>query len=190
MLSTLPRKQDRPRPAAPTIDAEEPTQQRVRPTWAHTLIFAALPAVVLLLAVGAGFLKWQHAAISGTLPASTEAARAATEGTVALLSYGPDTVNGDLFAVRDRLTGDFLSAFTSLADEVVIPGAKQQQIFSAASVPATATVSASPDHAVVLVFVNQTTTVADDPPTLTASSVRVTLDKVDGRWLISDFAPI
>ncbi len=190
MLSTWPRKQAQPNGAVPTIDAEGPTQQRVHPAGAHTLIFAALPAAVLLLAVGAGFLKWQHAAISGALPASAEAAREATEGTVALLSYAPDTVSNDLVAVRDRLTGDFLAAFTSLADEVVIPSAKQQQIFSAASVPAAAAVSASPDHVVVLLFVNQTTTVADDPPTLTASSVTVTLEKVDGCWLISDFAPI
>jgi Mce-associated membrane protein len=27
-------------------------------------------------------------------------------------------------------------------------------------------------------------------PTNTASSVRVTLDKIDGRWLISQFDPI
>ena len=34
-------------------------------------------------------------------------------------------------------------------------------------------------------FVNQTITVGNDPPTDTASSVRVTLDKIGGRWLIS-----
>jgi len=28
-----------------------------------------------------------------------------------------------------------------------------------------------------------------DPPTQTASSVRVSLDYVEGRWLIADFAP-
>jgi Mce-associated membrane protein len=33
-------------------------------------------------------------------------------------------------------------------------------------------------------------TVGQSPPTSTASSVRVTLDKVDGRWLISQFDPV
>ncbi|BEH77096.1 MCE associated membrane protein [Mycobacterium pseudoshottsii JCM 15466] len=37
---------------------------------------------------------------------------------------------------------------------------------------------------------NQTIIVSQDPPTSTASSVRVTLDKVDGRWLISRFDPV
>ncbi len=50
--------------------------------------------------------------------------------------------------------------------------------------------SASADHAEVLVFVNQTITVGNDPPTDTASSVRVTLDKIGGRWLISAFEPV
>jgi Mce-associated membrane protein len=51
-------------------------------------------------------------------------------------------------------------------------------------------VSADPNDAVVLVFVNQTVVVGQDTPTDTASSVRVTLEKVDGRWLISAFDPV
>jgi Mce-associated membrane protein len=51
-------------------------------------------------------------------------------------------------------------------------------------------VSAKPDHAVVLVFVNQTVVVGQDAPSDTASSVRVTLDKINGRWLISKFDPV
>ena len=43
---------------------------------------------------------------------------------------------------------------------------------------------------ILLVFVNQTTIIGTDAPTATASSVRVTLDKIGGRWLISDFTPV
>jgi Mce-associated membrane protein len=73
---------------------------------------------------------------------------------------------------------------------VVIPGAKQKQISAVATVPAAASTSATPTHAVVLLMVNQTVIVGQDAPTNTASSVRVTLDKVDGRWLISHFEPV
>jgi Mce-associated membrane protein len=38
--------------------------------------------------------------------------------------------------------------------------------------------------------VNQTVIIGQDAPTNTASSVRVTLDKVGGRWLISQFDPV
>ncbi len=42
----------------------------------------------------------------------------------------------------------------------------------------------------MLVFVNQTVTVGNDAPTDTNSSVRVTLEKVGDRWLISEFDPV
>jgi len=43
---------------------------------------------------------------------------------------------------------------------------------------------------VALVFVNQTVIVGTDPPSATASSVRVTMDKIGPRWLISGFDPV
>ena len=73
---------------------------------------------------------------------------------------------------------------------MVIPGAKEKQISAVATVPAAASVSADLNHAVVLVFVNQTVVVGTEAPTDTASSVRIGLDKVDGRWLISKFDPV
>ena len=73
---------------------------------------------------------------------------------------------------------------------MVIPGAKQKQISALATVPAATSTSATENHAVVLLFVNQTVVVGKEAPTNTASSVRVTLDKIDGRWLISQFDPV
>jgi Mce-associated membrane protein len=116
--------------------------------------------------------------------------QAATEGTIALLSYKPDTVQHDLDAARGRLTGAFLDAYTQLTHDVVIPGAKQKQISAVATVPGAASVSVTADHAVILLFVSQTVVVGQDAPTSTASNVRVTLDKRDGRWLISRFDPV
>jgi Mce-associated membrane protein len=44
---------------------------------------------------------------------------------------------------------------------------------------------------VVLVFINQTTTTSDKPdPSMTSSSVKVSLTHVDGKWLISSFDPV
>jgi Mce-associated membrane protein len=57
-------------------------------------------------------------------------------------------------------------------------------------VPAAPSVSVTANHAVVLLFVNQTVIMGNDIPTNTASSVRVTLDKIGGRWLISGFDPV
>jgi Mce-associated membrane protein len=149
-----------------------------------------LPALALLLASAAGYLKWQDGSAREASAARTESVRAATDSTIALLSYKPDTVEKDLNAAQSRLTGSFLNAYKSLTHDVVIPGAKQKQISAIATVPAAASTSATENHAVVLLFVNQSVIIGQDAPTSTASSVRVTLDKVGGRWLISQFDPV
>jgi Mce-associated membrane protein len=77
-----------------------------------------------------------------------------------------------------------------LTRDVVIPGAKQKNISTVATVPAAAVVSSTPRHAVVLVFINQSAIVDKGAPTDTASSVRVTLEKTGDRWLISAFDPV
>jgi Mce-associated membrane protein len=122
--------------------------------------------------------------------ARNETVKVATDATVAMLSYKPDTVEHDLRAARDRLTGKFKDAYTSLINDVVIPGSKQKNITAVAIVPTAAWASATENHAVVLVFVDQSITIGTDPPTTTASSVRVTLDKIGGQWLISGFDPV
>ncbi|HEY0225381.1 MAG TPA: hypothetical protein VGC05_03090 [Mycobacterium sp.] len=143
-----------------------------------------------MLALSAAWLKWQVFNAQETNTARIQAVQAATEGTVAILSYQPGTVEQDLAAARDRLTGQFRESYTSLTHDVVVPGAKEKKVAAVATAPDAATMSASPDHAVVLVFVNQTTIVDNGAPTSTVSSVRVVLDKINGRWLISGFDPV
>jgi Mce-associated membrane protein len=180
--------------AAAEVDGSDHNEQSTGPArhvrWSRAIVFVVLPTLALLLASAAGFLKWQDGSAREAGAARTESVRAATDSTIALLSYKPDTVEKDLDAARGRLTGTFLSAYTSLTHDVVIPGAKQKQISAVATVPAAASTSATGNHAVVLLFVNQTVIIGQDAPTNTASSVRVTLDKVGGRWLISQFDPV
>jgi Mce-associated membrane protein len=188
----------------PYPDADEPDEQpdekpdhddepasarrRIRPS--HAIAYWLLPGLALLLASAVGYLKWQDGIAREAQAARAESVQAATDGTVALLSYQADTVEKDLEAAKGRLTGTFLNAYGSLTHDVVIPGARQKQISAVATVPAAASTSATANHAVVLLFVNQTVIVGQSAPTSTASSVRVTLDKVGGRWLISQFDPV
>jgi Mce-associated membrane protein len=164
-------------------------RQSARFSWAR-LLAAALPAVALVLALGVGYLKWVDGTARESRTAADQSVRAASESTIAILSYHPETVDRDLAAAADRLTGSFRQQYTQLVRDVVAPGAKQQHISAVATVPTAASVSATGKHAVVLAFIDQTTTIGNDAPTQTTSSVRVTLDKVDGRWLISQFDPV
>jgi Mce-associated membrane protein len=168
----------------------EPDKPKRTIQWSRAVAYGVLPALALLLAIGAGYLKWADNSVRDDQTASIDAMQAAKDSTIAMLSYKPDTVEQQLTAARDLLTSDFRDQYTSLTNDVVIPGAKQKQISAVATVPAMASVSANPRHAVVLVFVNQTVIVGQDAPTDSASSVRVTLDKVGDRWLIAKFDPV
>ena len=180
--------------AEPTADTENGTRQTPAPFtrngWLRPLTLGVLPAVIVLLSVGAGLLAWQDRSHRAVETARVESVQAASDATVAILSYKPDTVEQDLRKASDRLTGSFLESFTDLVNTVVIPGAREKKISAAAQVSAAASVSATADRAVVLVFVNQAVTVEGGAPSGTASSVRVTLDKVDDRWLVSAFDPV
>jgi Mce-associated membrane protein len=171
-------------------DVERPPRLRERAGWSRVVAYALLPAMALLIASAAGYLKWQAAILREDLAAHPQSVQAAVDGTVALLSYRPETVAKDLESAKSRLTGKFLDAYTSLTRDVVIPGAKQKQISAKATVAAAALTSETASHAAVLLFVNQTVIVGQTAPTNTASSVRVTLDNIDGRWLISQFDPV
>ena len=170
-------------------DLRPPARWR-RIKWSRVLAFGVLPAMALVIAVGAGFLKWQDAWVRGSRVAGIESVAAAKDSTIALLSYQPETVDKELKAARERLTGGFKDSYTQLIQDVVIPGAKKQHISAVATVPAAASVSATPKHAVALLYVDQTVVVGNDAPTDTSSIVRVTLDRTGGRWLISAFDPI
>jgi Mce-associated membrane protein len=176
-------------PQSEVLDATVVDAKR-RVLWRRVIARGVLPTLALLLALGAGYLKWVDGSARDAQTASAESVRAAVESTIAMLSYEADTADKDLTAATGRLTGSFKDSYRSLIHNVVIPGAKEKRISAMANVPAAASVSASADHAVVLVFINQSTTIGDEAPTSTASSVRVTLDKVQNRWLISQFDPV
>lgn len=170
--------------------AEPSGSETRRGRWKGIVACWLLPGLALLLAIGTGYLKWQDGSARASQFAATQSVSAASETTVALLSYRAGTVDKDLDGARDRLTGSFRDAYTQLVHDVVIPGAKQKQISAAATVPAAAPVTATANHAVVIVFVDQTITVGNDAPTNSISSVKVTLDKVHERWLVSGFDPV
>ena len=168
----------------------KPAKAKLRISWPRVLAYGLLPGLALILAAAGGFLKWQDSSARAAQLARIESVAAAKDSTIALLSYKSDTVEKDLEAAKNRMTGAFKESYSQLINDVVIPGAKKGHISTTATVPAAASVSATANHAVTLLFVNQTAVVDKDPPTDSVSSVRVTLDKVDGRWLISGFDPV
>lgn len=148
--------------------------------------------VVASLALFGALFDVTYLADRDTDGASAKAAvSAASDGTVAVLSYSPETLERDFSSAKSRLTGDFLSYYDQFTEQIVAPAAKRKSVKTTAVVLRAALSKLRRDGADVLLFVNQSTQSADRPePTLTSSSVLVTLAKADGKWLISSFTPV
>jgi Mce-associated membrane protein len=116
---------------------------------------------------------------------------AARDGTVALLSYKPDTLDKDFAAAKSHLSGDFLNYYNDFTEHVVTPAAKTKGVATTAQVVGAAPAELHPNTAVVLVFVNQVTTSKERPdPAMASSAVKVSLTKVNGQWMITKFDPV
>lgn len=162
------------------------------------VVVGRLGAIVLVVALlaSAGVAAWlyfqQYRPDQQTNDAaSTVALDAAKSGTVALLSYSPESLEKDFANAKSRLTGDFLSYYTNFTEQIVTPAAKQKSVKTTASVVRAAVSELHPDSAVVLVFINQTTVSKENPDgSFAASAVKVGMKKIDGTWLISQFDPV
>jgi Mce-associated membrane protein len=152
--------------------------------------------VTAALVISAGLAAWSYYFIyrpdqQTNAAAANVALDAAKSGTVALLSYSPDTLDKDFAAAKSHLTGDFLSYYTQFTQQIVTPAAKEKQVKTTASVVRAGVSELHPQSAVVLVFINQVTTSKENPDgAFAASSVKVSLTKSDGRWLINAFDPV
>ncbi len=176
------------------VNADEPAVRRSALRGAGRYVGVILIAVVLLTSAGvaAWLYFYQYRVDQQTGPdAANVALEAAKSGTVALLSYSPDSLDKDFTNAKSNLTGDFLSYYTQFTEQIVTPAAKEKQVKTAASVVRAGVSEIHPDSAVVLVFVNQVTMSKENPDgAFAASSVKVGLKKIDGRWLISAFDPV
>lgn len=123
--------------------------------------------------------------------AQQEAVTAASEATVTLLSYGPETIDSDLDAARSLMTGGFATYYGKFTTDVVAPAVRDRGVEASAQVVDSALMEIRPNWAKVLVFLNQQTVSRERPePAFTASTVIVTVVKVDDSWLISEFEPV
>jgi Mce-associated membrane protein len=153
------------------------------------ILVAALVVGTVGLAVGLYFLQYRPDRQIDDA-AAQRAVRAASAGVVASLSYSPANMDRDFAAAKSHLTGDFLTYYDKFTKEIVTPMVQQKHIAQTATVVRAAVSELHPNSAVVLVFLNEVTTGKDKPePLTTPSSVRITLTKVNGSWLISKLDP-
>ena len=184
-------------PAAAEVDAPKDSVDDASAARQRGGTIPLVPVVLVLALIGAGLLAgWlyftQYRPEEQTDDAVAQSAvNAARDGTVAILSYKPDTLNQDFAAAKSHLTGDFLNYYDKFTKDVVTPAAQTKGVTTTAQVVGAAASELNPDKAVVLVFINQATTSKERPdPAMASSSANVSLAKVHGEWLITKFDPL
>jgi Mce-associated membrane protein len=183
---------------APAQDDSPRRTKRERRDWSRMLRkVKVVPAtLILLLLTSAGVATWlyfeRYQPNRRTDPSVAQAVvSAASEGTVALLSYSPESLDKDFATAKAHLSGDFLSYYNQFTEQIVAPAAKQKSLKTTAHVMGAAVSELHPDSAVVLVYVDQSTTSKDKPdPSMGASSVLVSMTRINGTWLITKFDPV
>src|SRR5262245_6006852 len=91
---------DQPDRADQPDHEDKPTSTRRQIQWSRVIAYGLLPVLALMLASAAGYLKWRDGTAREAQAARVESVQAAIDGTVALLSYRPDTVEKDLEAAK------------------------------------------------------------------------------------------
>jgi Mce-associated membrane protein len=157
--------------------------------WRSILLVVSVIAA-MALAAGVFFLQYRPDRQIDAA-AAQRAVQAASDGAVASLSYSTDTMDRDFANAKSHLTGEFLKYYDTFTKQIVTQAVKEKHITQTVAVVRAAVSQLHPNSAVVLVFLNETTASVDKPqPLITPASVRVTLTKVNGAWLISKLDPL
>lgn len=147
-------------------------------------------AALTLLGAGVGLLGWSVHQQERTDRAGAAVGDAGS-AVVDVLSYSAATIDADLAAAGEHLTGDFADEYATLTAELIAPAARADRIDTTAVVVATSVIEAGPDEVVALMFVTQTTRSSRLPePKIDGSRLEVTLQLVEDRWLIADLVPV
>ena len=108
-----------------------------------------------------------------------------------LLLADAHAANKDFAAAEKGLTARFTPSYEHTTATSVTPLATKYKATSNASVAAAGVSQAGPNTVDVLVFVDQTVTNTQlQHPRLDRSRIKVTMVKVNGRWLVDNLQPI
>jgi Mce-associated membrane protein len=158
------------------------------------LITAVLAVLVVAGLVAVTVLGWKYGDARQTDRARAQALTTAQKAAPVILSYDYRHLDRDFDAARGHLTGSFRDEYRRTTTKVVAPTAMKYKGVVKATVvkpagggaPAASVVSASPDRAVVLLFVNQVTSSTQiSGPRVDLNRVRMTLTLTSGGWKVS-----
>lgn len=170
---------------------EPPTKPAPRRGLSTTVLVATLvPALLVALAfAGLAFRDWREA---NRLNAGVEAGKTVraevADHLETLLTYKYTSFDDDLAAAKKVMTPSFQKDYAPTVD-AIRQRAESQKRSQSAHVDAVSVLSQTPDRVDTLVFVDTvSTTKGSKKSQVLQNRVKVSLEKVDGTWLIDDLA--
>ncbi|REE61525.1 Mce-associated membrane protein [Streptomyces sp. 3212.3] len=186
--------EDPPEPESPESFEGDPEDGALPRRTGRRVLTAVLGAVLVAALAAAAVLGWQYRQEGQAEQARDEALAAARKASPVVLSYDYRHLDRDFSRARALLTGHFRDQYGRTTKAVVAPTATKYHGVVKATVatpadggaPAASVVSAAPDRAVVLLFVNQVTRSTQVPqPRLDLNRVRMTLTRTSDGWKVS-----
>jgi Mce-associated membrane protein len=184
VVADRPVPESEPATAAPTSDPVVTATGRGRwivPTW--LLIGLAVLTVVVIAA--AAYL-WTQPSDSAVEDSTRAAQSAAERAIVPVLSYDAKTLDDDQAEAQSYMTSEYRKKYDDLF-ALIKENAPQTGTAVSAEVVASGIVRSGEDRVEILLFVNRPTTNKEQSePVVFKDQVRVTMQLVDGEWLIDD----
>ena len=159
--------------------------QRLKRPWRQYLRRSILPLLLIASLAVSGFLGWQQWQEHQVKLAGQQAQQAAIAYAQVLTSIDSNKVDENFRQVLDGATGEFKDMYTQSSVQL-----RQLLIDNKATahgvVVDSAIASESMGKVVVLLFIDQTVTNAQVPdPRIDRSRIKMTMEKIDGRWKAS-----
>jgi Mce-associated membrane protein len=154
----------------------------------RAVVLAALGVLAVALTAIIVHLGMDYQRTRARAAAEAEVLAPAKAAASRILSYDYRHIEQDATAGAGVLTGAFRGQYETVMRQQVVPQAPTQRAVVAAEVLAAGVSGVSPDgkQAFVVVFANQTVSNTATPqPRVDQVRVRLTLDLVDGQWLVS-----
>ncbi|HEY0168811.1 MAG TPA: hypothetical protein VGB75_17330, partial [Jatrophihabitans sp.] len=178
--------------AQPAELVSRPPSEEERDRRAPTWLVAVLTVLVLALGGLDGWLLTSQPA-SGSRAERDQALSTAKSAVPLILSYNHQRFDSDVAAAKARLTGRAVTDYVQAMAKTIKPTATKVQAVVQAQTNGAGVEAVSDDGAQVTVVVfgeQKVTNTSLKAPRLDLFRVRVTLDRVQGQWLVSKFDQI
>lgn len=167
------------------LKRKRPDTERAKRPWRRYLRRSVLPALLIAALAVSGLLGWRQWQDHQLKLAGEQAQQAAIAYAQVLTSIDSNKVDENFKQVLDGATGEFKDMYTQSSVKL-----RQLLIDNKATahgvVVDSAIQSEATDRVVVLLFIDQTVTNTAAPdPRIDRSRIKMTMEKVDGRWRAS-----